>query len=177
MVYSHRNSVVGVVVSETSVADGGLARINLALQGDSAMDYFRDFLSSPLPQPDPYQRASQQLNVGDAIFSATRAFKVVIETSGLVLYTIDDATLPADITQGQYNQIWSSTPAPAAVVRCNMQADGNLVAYDNGGYPVWATGTQGFPGAFFRCQDDGNLVLISQDGVVRKHSDTYAGPR
>jgi len=106
-----------------------------------------------------------------------RAFKVVIETSGLVLYTIDDATLPADITQGQYNQIWSSTPAPAAVVRCNMQADGNLVAYDNGGYPVWATGTQGFPGAFFRCQDDGNLVLISQDGVVRKHSDTYAGPR
>lgn len=141
------------------------------------MDYFRDFVSSPLPQPDPYQRASQQLNVGDTLFSGTRAFKVVIATSGLVLYTIDDATLPADITQGQYNQIWSSTPGPSPVVRCNMQTDGNLVAYDNGGYPVWATGTQGHPGAFFRCQDDGNLVLISPDGTVLKHSDTYSGPR
>lgn len=45
-----------------------------------------------------------------------------------------------------------------------MQGDGNLVLYRNGdGAAVWATYTQGNPGAFMRMQGDGNLVVYSAD--------------
>ncbi len=43
-----------------------------------------------------------------------------------------------------------------------MQRDGNLVLYSNG-QPVWASFTQGNPGAFMTMQSDGNLVVYSKD--------------
>jgi hypothetical protein len=42
-----------------------------------------------------------------------------------------------------------------------MQGDGNLVVYTQDGVPVWASGTQGNPGAEVVMQDDGNLVVYS----------------
>lgn len=44
-----------------------------------------------------------------------------------------------------------------------MQRDGNLVLYSSG-QPVWATYTQGNPGASLVMQADGNAVIYSKDG-------------
>jgi hypothetical protein len=182
------------------------------------MEYFRDFVSTPLPNPDPYHRAFQQLNHGDILYSATRAFRLVFQTDGnLVLYGIDDSTLPVDITKGQYAKaLWATGTNGMGAVRCSMQADGNLVLYteiqatasgfgSNSNYilssnsqplkgltvsidvtrdivcssvgapAVWASGTNGNPGAFLRCQDDGNLVIYGSNGAPIASSNVYAG--
>jgi hypothetical protein len=139
------------------------------------VEYFRDFAAN-VPQPDPRRRASNQLNTGDVLFSATRAFQLRMQADGnLVLYVIDDSTLPQDITQGQYKKsIWASETPGSGAVRCNMQADGNLVLYTQNGAPVWASNTSGHPGAFLRCQDDGNLVIYGPDGTALAASNVYA---
>jgi pseudomonalisin len=186
------------------------------------MEYFRDLVATPLPNPDPYHRASKQLNPGDILYSATRAFRLVFQTDGnLVLYAIDDSTLPVDITKGKYTKaLWATGTNGMGVGKCAMQTDGNLVLYtgdipapasglgsnsnyilySNGkplkglsvtidvtqdivcqsvaaqpGTAVWASGTNGHPGAFLRCQDDGNVVIIGSNGVPISWANVYAG--
>jgi hypothetical protein len=128
------------------------------------VEYFRDLV------------APQQLNAGDILFSATRAFQLVMQPDGnLVEYNIYDATLPQDITQGQYiNAVWASNTKGLWAVRCAMQTDGNLVLYAANGYAIWASNTSGNPGAFLRCQDDGNLVIYGTDGSAIAFSNVYA---
>jgi hypothetical protein len=46
-----------------------------------------------------------------------------------------------------------------------MQADGNLVEYAAGRRAVWASGTDGHPGATLAMQADGNLVVYGPDGA------------
>jgi hypothetical protein len=155
--------------------------------GGQTVIYFRDFVASSanVPNPDPLQRAQNQLNQGDILFSATRAFQLTLQTDGnLVLYALDDTSLggalvpppPQLIPNATYTKvIWASgTHGP---IRCNMQTDGNFVLYDQDGTGVWASGTGGNPGAFLRCQDDGSLVILGPNGVVLKNSNTYAGSR
>jgi hypothetical protein len=151
------------------------------------MIYFRDFVPSGvnLPSPDPLQRAQNQLNRGDILFSACRNFQLTLLPGGnLVLYAIDDTSLPpyqvpeapAVIPNATYPVvIWESRSDDEGVTRCNMQTDGNLVLYDDAGVPHWASGTNGHPGTFLRCQCDGNLVLLAPDGSVLKNTNTNAG--
>ncbi|HUC21481.1 MAG TPA: hypothetical protein VMA73_02125 [Streptosporangiaceae bacterium] len=141
-------------------------------------EYFRDFVSGALPNPDPYHRASGQLRTGDILFSATRAFKFVLQADGnLVLYVIDDATLPVDITQGQYTKaLWATGTEGSGATHCSMQTDGNVVLYTNSNAPVWASNTNGNPGAFLRCQSDGNIVIYSSNGMPLWASQTNAQP-
>jgi hypothetical protein len=40
-----------------------------------------------------------------------------------------------------------------------MQDDGNFVLYDQDNAPVWASNTDGNPGAYLAVQDDGNVVV------------------
>ncbi|MFF1438968.1 protein kinase [Streptomyces sp. NPDC058295] len=47
-----------------------------------------------------------------------------------------------------------------------FQADGNLVVYNSGGQPVWASRTDGHPGAVLVFQADGNVVITSGDTVL-----------
>lgn len=130
------------------------------------MDYSRDLV------------APQQLNPGDNLFSATRSFQLKFQTDGnLVLYAIDDATLPVDITQATYSKvIWNTQSNGKGANRCVMQADGNLVVYNNN-TAIWSSHTSGHPGSFLRCQDDGNLVVYGPDGSVPWFSNTFAGRR
>ncbi len=150
------------------------------------MIYFRDFVASSanLPNPDPLRRAQNQLNKGDILFSATRAFQLTLETDGnLVLYGLDDTSLsgalvpppPQLIPGAKYTKvIWASG---TSATRCNMQTDGGLVLYDAEGGQIWSSFTNGNPGAFLRCQDDGNLVILAPNGTVIKNSNSYAGSR
>jgi hypothetical protein len=47
-----------------------------------------------------------------------------------------------------------------------MQADGNLVTYDNSAAtPVWSSGTWGSPGAYAIMQADGNFVIYATGGA------------
>lgn len=130
------------------------------------MEFFRDLIPP------------NQMNPGDFLYSATRAFRLAMQEDGnLVLYAIDDANLPKDITKASYSRaIWSSRTMGSLAGQCRMQNDGNLVLYiSNDGPAVWATGTNGHPGAFLRCQDDGNLVIFDANGAVLLNSNSNVG--
>lgn len=47
-----------------------------------------------------------------------------------------------------------------------MQDDGNFVLYDQNNEPVWASNTDGFPGAYVSVQDDGNLVIYQNGNAL-----------
>jgi outer membrane protein assembly factor BamB len=56
-------------------------------------------------------------------------------------------------------------PRGSRAAEAVMQYDGNFVVYDlETGTPVWATHTDGHPGAFLNVQGDGNLVVYSAEG-------------
>ena len=105
-------------------------------------------ISSPiLPPNDPYGRAGgRALNIGDHLYSATRAFRLTLQSDGnLVLYVIDDPSLPVDITKGAYiRAIWASNTVNSNAQSWVMQGDGNLVVYNGAGATgtaVWASQT------------------------------------
>jgi hypothetical protein len=56
-----------------------------------------------------------------------------------------------------------------------MQADGNLVIYDNAWRAVCASNTERHPGAFAVFQDDGNFVIY-YEGFALKQSRTNGNP-
>lgn len=144
------------------------------------MDFFRDFVppSAPLPDPDPFKRARGTLNVGDNLFSATRAFMLTMQSDGnLVLYAPDDDAPAADATRGKYTiPIWSSRTNGCGGTHCDMQDDGNCVIKNSANQPVWSSGTQNRPGTFLRCQDDGNVVFFTPGGSVISATNTEVGP-
>ncbi|MBT2407699.1 MULTISPECIES: FG-GAP-like repeat-containing protein [unclassified Streptomyces] len=62
-----------------------------------------------------------------------------------------------------------------------MQTDGNLVLYTKDNKPVWATNTNGNPGAVARMQTDGNFVVYTANGSTAlwssktsNHPNSYA---
>lgn len=60
-------------------------------------------------------------------------------------------------------------PRGIRAARAQMQHDGNFVIYDLAdGFPqpVWATNTDGNPGAYLNVQGDGNMVIYSAGGAV-----------
>lgn len=69
----------------------------------------------------------------------------------------------ADLGDGQGNHpVWASgTHQPPGYEPGNlkMQEDGNLVLSDKHGRPIWASHTDGNPGAMIQVQDDGFVVM------------------
>jgi hypothetical protein len=56
--------------------------------------------------------------------------------------------------------VWASnTDKKGRNCRAIMQTDGNFVVYHPNGKALWATGTDGNPGAYIILQRDGNLVV------------------
>ena len=63
----------------------------------------------------------------------------------------------------------SNEPRGLRAAKASMQHDGNFVVYDiqdGDPIPVFATHTDGNPGAYLRVQDDGNLVVYSASGAA-----------
>jgi hypothetical protein len=161
------------------------------------MDYFRDFVPKTitLPNPDPFGRAQNKivpatgvvyvgpriisgtevgLRRGDNLFSATRAF-----VFGMAAYDGDLTLSVYDDASQQYRQILSFGTAGASDLF--MQDDGNLVAYNPLGRVLWDSASRWNYNlrqqAFFRCQDDGNLVVYVFNGPALGYSGTFAGGR
>lgn len=57
-----------------------------------------------------------------------------------------------------------------------MQADGNVVKYDNFNSVLWQSHTAGHPGARFVFQGDGNLVVYDTNNAVLWASYTFGSP-
>ena len=110
-----------------------------------------------------------RMNHNDKLNSTLGAFHLDMQDDGnLVLYTVGMVPLWASNTVGN---------GQFAI----MQTDGNLVVYDFAERPVFASGTHGNPGAFLRCQDDGNLVIYKEPhpahaGRAIWATNTHAGP-
>jgi peptidoglycan/xylan/chitin deacetylase (PgdA/CDA1 family) len=60
----------------------------------------------------------------------------------------------------------SHVDSPGGQYSLVMQAGGNLVLYTDTHRAVWASRTNGFPGAFARMQGDGNFVIYSGRRVI-----------
>lgn len=76
----------------------------------------------------------------------------------LVLYKVSNAITGA--------ALWhSDTSLAGADCHVDLQGDGNLVVYDAGGQPKWASGTSGTTGAQLSLQPDGNLVIYNGAGL------------
>jgi hypothetical protein len=64
------------------------------------------------------------------------------------------------VVQKGGSDVWSSgTNSPGAHVV--LQGDGNLVVYSSASEPLWASGTDGHPGASLLLTDHGRLALLS----------------
>src|ERR1700758_2173558 len=77
----------------------------------------------------------QSFQVNTPLYSENGVFRVILQRDGnLVVY------------DSQNKALWGSGTNGKAVRRCTMQTDGNLVIY---GYndPIWASNTNGNPGA------------------------------
>ncbi len=59
--------------------------------------------------------------------------------------------------------LWASDTEGQRVDTAIMQEDGNFVL-QAGARAVWASGTDGYPGARLMVQDDGNVVVYAQGG-------------
>jgi RNA polymerase sigma factor (sigma-70 family) len=125
----------------------------------------------------------RHLERGDSLFSPLGGFRLHMRDDGnLVLSAIDDSKLPADLRSVLFhapevmslytNEIWSTgtnVPRNGAGVGayCVMHDDGEFAVYDEAGDPCFSSHTRGKPGAFLRCQDDGNVVLYVRDPEFR----------
>ena len=145
-------------------------------------------------------RPRARLNRGDSLFSSLGGFRLHMQDDGnLVLYVIDDTQIPpgplatrngpagaaiVDLwaTGDHAQEVWlTGTHIPGDGVGtgayCVMEPDGDFVVYDERGNPCFSTGTKGYPGAFLRCQNDGNLVIYSDipEFAPIWRSKTFAG--
>ena len=64
--------------------------------------------------------------------------------------------------------------SPTGVMRLRYQPDGNLVVYQSGGVPLWASDTAGSSAGFATLQGDGNLVIYDAGGTPIWATDTFA---
>jgi hypothetical protein len=94
---------------------------------------------------------NQRLRENQPLTSSNgRAYLVLQSDGNLVVYqTNPKRALWASKTRRTPNEHYSVI----------MQHDGNLVILNRAGGPVWATGSQGHPGAYLIMQDDGNAVI------------------
>ena len=84
-----------------------------------------------------------------------RASLVMQSDGNLVLYE----NIP-----GTDRRAWWASNTFEAGSTAVMQGDGNLVVSGPSGSPIWASHTEGHPGALFSIQDDGNGVIYGGDG-------------
>jgi lysophospholipase L1-like esterase len=105
-------------------------------------------LASPSTDCAAGWTAGQTIDVGTQARSCDQRFSLALQGDGnLVLY------------QGG-QPLWATmTTMGEQVARGEMLHNGNFALYDDTGKAVWATNSEGHPGAHLLLQNDGNLVI------------------
>jgi hypothetical protein len=113
-----------------------------------------DAAPRPPPPEERLLEAGEELRPNESRSAYGGRFTLAYQGDGnLVLYEGTSA-------------LWSSrTPGTAAYLTA-MQGDGNLVVYARGDEPVFASGTQGHPGAALFVLQSGALQIRGRDGRV-----------
>jgi hypothetical protein len=62
--------------------------------------------------------------------------------------------------------VWDTEPTGSSANHLIMQADGNLVLYNQNNVALWDSQTEGNPGAHLVLQTDGNMVVYSSTNVA-----------
>ncbi len=93
---------------------------------------------------------------------------------------IDSLASAGSCSYGRPNQILASggnlSSCDGRFTLAMQASDGNLVLYWNGHGALWASNTEGNPGAFAVMQDDGNFVVYSKTKVALWNSVTVGNP-
>lgn len=100
-----------------------------------------------------YISAGGRLTAGQFWQSPDGRFKLVAQTDfNMVLY---QASTP----------LWATNTVGAGTLgQFVMQGDGNLVLYDSGGVPRWASATYPYSSAVLAIQNDGNVAIYASVG-------------
>jgi hypothetical protein len=85
------------------------------------------------------------------------------------------AVPPSTLVAGQTLMPGAAMVAPGGHVIMVMQTDGNLVEHRDSQL-IWATYTQGNPGAWAIMQPDGNFVIYSKQNKALWHTHTFLYP-
>lgn len=137
----------------------GVAGSRLAVQDDCNLVVYspagqalwssNTFCRAPLP-PAGRMQPGHRLSRGLSVSSSSGTATLEVRQDGSVILT------------GSIGTLWAApNPNNRHTRHLVMQGDGNLVAYDDVGQVVWATGTQGHAGAWLAIQDDCRLVIFS----------------
>lgn len=120
-------------------------------------------------------------NSGATCILQTDGNLVIYSLGGVALWSTSTILIPGGLS---YVNARTSTTAHLLMnqqlqtanklFRLVMQGDGNLVLYNQNNLPVWATGTDKNPGAFFDLQADGNMVIYNKDSKPIWSSGTYS---
>ncbi len=124
--------------------------------GDGRDDFWRAPDRPPVPSPAHPGRLTggDVLSPGDVLISPSGASRLDLAATGdLRVRAGGDA--PATLWSADHGRPVASTA---------MQADGNLVLYDSDAQALWASHTDGSPGAALHIFDDGALAVV-RDGV------------
>jgi hypothetical protein len=115
------------------------------------------------------------------------ANQCVMQSDGnLVLYSNINAPPPGPVPPGQApppgaglgsnsNYYMYGLGQPLLNVDVNVIVEREINPQSVAAVAVWASNTSGNPGAFLRCQDDGNLIILGPGGAVIASSQVYAG--
>jgi hypothetical protein len=110
--------------------------------------------------------------------SGTGCPNLVIQNDGNVViyspraiwstHTVQTTMQPGDVLRPGW-----SIYSPNDHYQLIMQADGNLALYDGARQALWASGTEGHPGAYAALKPDGDLVVYSPAGAALWSTKTY----
>jgi hypothetical protein len=91
-------------------------------------------------------------------------------------FTVTSSVWPLALAPDQSLTAGQAITSLTGGYRLTMQSDGNLVEYNASGSPLWASGTNGNPGADVVMQGDGNLVVYSSTNSPLWASGTNGNP-
>ena len=117
---------------------------------------------------------------GEMLVSPKGAIRLRFQLSdgNLILECLDDGQLPEEVFRPYWDNGIRVSPEHVLGANAKMHSNGNfVVSFLDPAAGGWATGTSGNPGAFLRCQDDGNLVVYSRERKPLWSSNTHLGPR
>jgi hypothetical protein len=105
--------------------------------------------------------SGDSLSPNETVTSADGRFQLQYQDDGnLVLRRLSDSGVLWAANCWPSCQNWGSAGS------ADMQPDGSFVVHNGDGAAVWASFTEGNPGAYLKVQSDGNVVIYSESGVA-----------